>query len=78
MVDENGCPELMEYIVVRMNLLLQLSQYLSNTASSEFSLACAMLIEKSKDEDILMQGAGVKRDYVRYTVQNKCRGKQPI
>jgi DNA invertase Pin-like site-specific DNA recombinase len=32
-----------------------------------------MLIEKSKDEYTHMKEANVKRDYVRYTVQDKAR-----
>ena len=49
------------------------TDYLENAASSDSSSACPMRIEKPKDEDIYMEKASIKRDYVRYTVQDKIR-----
>ncbi|KAI9013756.1 hypothetical protein CLU79DRAFT_768611, partial [Phycomyces nitens] len=49
------------------------SEYLKNMPSCESSSVCPMLIEKPKDEDIRMKEADTKRDYVRYTVQDKAR-----
>ncbi len=47
--------------------------YLKDVASSESFLSCLILIEKSKDEAIHMSEANSKRDYVRYTIQDKVR-----
>ncbi|KAG1126328.1 hypothetical protein G6F37_013860 [Rhizopus arrhizus] len=48
------------------------TDYLKNAQlSSESSLACSIRIEKPKDEGIRMKEANVKRDYVRYTIQDK-------
>ncbi|KAG1050496.1 hypothetical protein G6F43_007232 [Rhizopus delemar] len=48
------------------------SEYLKYAASSKSSRIYPMLIEKSRD-DIHMKEANTKRDYVRYTVQDKVR-----
>ncbi|KAI9026002.1 hypothetical protein CLU79DRAFT_691671, partial [Phycomyces nitens] len=76
-VDENGGPEPMEYIVDQDEFVVEAiathSEYLKNIPSCEFSSVCPMLTEKPKDEDICMKDANVKRDYVRYTVQDKVR-----
>ncbi|CAO3695778.1 unnamed protein product [Rhizopus stolonifer] len=47
--------------------------YLKTAASSESCLPCPMLVEKPRDEDISMKEANKKRDYMRYTVQDKAR-----
>jgi transposase len=76
-VDENGGPEPMEYIVDQNEFIVESiathSEYLKNMPSCESSSVCPMLIEKPKDEDIRMKEADTKRDYVRYTVQDKAR-----
>jgi transposase len=61
---------------IRVSLLLRqlpVTDYLKNAASSEASSTCPMQIEKPKDEDTHMKEAIVKRDYVRYTVQDNVR-----
>ncbi|KAG0176633.1 hypothetical protein DFQ29_005880 [Apophysomyces sp. BC1021] len=76
-VDENGGPEPMDYIVDQNEFIVETiathTDYLKTAASSESSLTCPMLIEKSRNEDIRMKEANIKRDYVRYTVQDKAR-----
>ncbi|KAI8047840.1 uncharacterized protein B0P05DRAFT_642167 [Gilbertella persicaria] len=76
-VDENGDPEPMDYIVDQNEFIVETiathTEYLKTTASSESSLTCPMSIEKTKDKDIRMKEANTKRDYVRYTVQDKAR-----
>ncbi|KAG1183129.1 hypothetical protein G6F36_008671 [Rhizopus arrhizus] len=76
-VDENGGPEPMDYIVDENEFVVETlathSEYMQTTSSSESSLTSPMLIEKPKDEDTRMKEANVKRDYVRYTVQDKAR-----
>ncbi|KAG0738552.1 hypothetical protein G6F57_002832 [Rhizopus arrhizus] len=76
-VDENGGPEPMDYIVDQEEFIVETiathTDYLKNTTFDESSLTCPMLVDKSKDEDILMKEAKTKRDYVRYTVQDKAR-----
>ncbi|ORE00854.1 hypothetical protein BCV72DRAFT_339805 [Rhizopus microsporus var. microsporus] len=72
-----GCPEPMDYIAGQSEFIVETiathSEYLKNTAFSEFSPTCSMPIEKSKDEDTRMKEAIIKRDYMRYTVQDKVR-----
>ncbi|KAI9282316.1 hypothetical protein BY458DRAFT_552534 [Sporodiniella umbellata] len=74
-VDENGGPEPTEYIVDQDEFVVVAfathSEYLKNIPSCEFSSLCPMLTEKSKDEEICMKDVNVKRDCVRYTVQDK-------
>lgn len=76
-VDKNGGPEPMEYIVDQNEFIVEPiathSEYLKNMPSCESSSVCPMLIEKPRDEDIRMKEADTKRDYVRYTVQDKTR-----
>ncbi|KAG1447277.1 hypothetical protein G6F46_011016 [Rhizopus delemar] len=76
-VDEKGGPEPMDYIVDENEFVVETlathSEYMQTTSSSESSLTSPMLIEKPKDEDTRMKEANVKRDYVRYTVQDKAR-----
>ncbi|KAK4513180.1 uncharacterized protein ATC70_012975 [Mucor velutinosus] len=76
-VDENGGPKPMEYIVDQNEFIVASiathSEYLKNMPSCESSSVCPMLMEKPKDEDIRMKEADTKRDYVRYTVQDKAR-----
>ncbi|CEI98113.1 hypothetical protein RMCBS344292_12230 [Rhizopus microsporus] len=76
-VDENGGPEPMEYVAHQNEFIVETiathTDYLNNVALSESFPVCSMRIEKKKDEDIRMKEAGVKRDYVRYTIQDKVR-----
>ncbi|KAI8060426.1 uncharacterized protein B0P05DRAFT_574784 [Gilbertella persicaria] len=76
-VDENDGPEPMGYIVDQNEFIVEIiathTEYLKTTASSKPSLTCPMSIEKTKDKDIRMKEANTKRDYVRYTVQDKAR-----
>ncbi|CEG77943.1 hypothetical protein RMATCC62417_12614 [Rhizopus microsporus] len=76
-VDKNGGPEPMEYIVDQNEFIAETiathTEYLKSAASSGSSSACPMLIEKPKDEDTHMKEVNVKRKYVRYTVQDKAR-----
>ncbi|KAG0742788.1 hypothetical protein G6F57_004633 [Rhizopus arrhizus] len=75
-VDENGGPEPMEYIVDKNEFVVETiathTEYLENVVSSESS-ACPIRIEKPKDEDIHMKEASIKRDYIRYNFQDKVR-----
>ncbi|CEG76488.1 hypothetical protein RMATCC62417_11382 [Rhizopus microsporus] len=74
--DENGGPETMEYIVDQnfiVETIVTHTDYLENAVSDESSPTCPKLVNKSKDEDIRMKEAKTKRDYVRYTVQDKAR-----
>ncbi|CEJ05609.1 hypothetical protein RMCBS344292_19547 [Rhizopus microsporus] len=67
----------MDYIVDQSEFIVETiathSEYLKNVASSESSLTCPMPVEKPKDEDTRMKEANTKRDYVRYTIQDKAR-----
>ncbi|CEG81567.1 hypothetical protein RMATCC62417_15755 [Rhizopus microsporus] len=76
-VDENGGPEPMEYIVDQNEFIVETiaahTDYLKNTTSTESSLTCPILVENSKVEDICMKEAKPRRDHVRYTVQDKAR-----
>ncbi|KAI9026402.1 hypothetical protein CLU79DRAFT_678784, partial [Phycomyces nitens] len=76
-VDENGGPEPMEYIVDQNEFIAETiathTDYLKNPASSGSSSACPMRIEKPKDEEIRVKETNVKSDYVRYTIQDKVR-----
>jgi hypothetical protein len=72
-VDENGDPEPMDYVVDQTETIATHSEYLKDAASSESSLTYPILIEESKDEDIRMKKANTKWEYVRYTVQDKVR-----
>ncbi|CEG68964.1 hypothetical protein RMATCC62417_05119 [Rhizopus microsporus] len=76
-VAENGGPEPMDYIVDENEFVVEAiathSEYLKNTATGESSLAFSMANEKSKDEDTRVKEANTKRDYVRYTVQDKAK-----
>ncbi|EIE90704.1 hypothetical protein G6F46_005139 [Rhizopus delemar] len=76
-VDENGGPEPMEYIVDQNEFIVKTiathTEYLKNTGSGESSGFCPMLIEKPNDEDVRMKEANMKREYVRYTDQDKVR-----
>ncbi|CEG68221.1 hypothetical protein RMATCC62417_04526 [Rhizopus microsporus] len=49
------------------------SEYLKHPACCESSRTCPILVEKSKEEDIRMKKANMKRDYIRYTVQDRAR-----
>jgi transposase len=76
-VDENGGPEPMKYIVDQNEFIVEPiathSEHLKNMPSSESSSVCPMLTEKPKDEDIRMKEVNTKRDYVRYSLQDKAR-----
>ena len=67
----------MEYIVDQNEFIVKPiathSEYLKKMPSSESSSVCPMLTEKSKDEDIRMKEVNTKRDYVRYSLQDKVR-----
>ncbi|KAG1176382.1 hypothetical protein G6F70_004001 [Rhizopus microsporus] len=75
-VDENGGPEPMDYIVDQNEFIVETiathTEYLGNAVPNESSLTYPML-EKLKNEDVYMKEAKSKRDYVRYTVQDKVR-----
>ncbi|KAG1460282.1 hypothetical protein G6F56_005987 [Rhizopus delemar] len=75
-VDENGDPEPMDYIVDQNEFIVETiathTEYLGNAVPNESSLTYSML-EKLKNEDVYMKEAKPKRDYVRYTVQDKVR-----
>ncbi|KAG1474790.1 hypothetical protein G6F56_000141 [Rhizopus delemar] len=79
-IDENGGPEPMHYIVDKNEFIVETitthTEYLGNVVPIESSLTCPML-EKPKNEDIRMKEAKPKRDYVRYTVQDKVRFLRP-
>jgi hypothetical protein len=76
-VEENGGPEPIEYIVDKNESIVETiatrTDYLKNATSGDSSLTCPMLVEDSKDEDICIKEAKPKRDYVRYTVQDEAR-----
>ncbi|CEG68262.1 hypothetical protein RMATCC62417_04558 [Rhizopus microsporus] len=63
--------------LIRMNLWLRRlsthSKYLKHAACGESSRICSILVEKSKEEDIRMKEANIKRDYIHYIVQVKAR-----
>ncbi|CEP11165.1 hypothetical protein [Parasitella parasitica] len=63
----NGGPEPMDFIVDQNEFIVETiathTEYLKTTASSKSSLTCPMLIEKTKDKDIRMKEASMKRDY---------------
>ncbi|CEG74426.1 hypothetical protein RMATCC62417_09650 [Rhizopus microsporus] len=65
----------MDYVVDQNEFIVEPiathTEYLKNTTSSESPPTCPILIEKSKGEDIRMNEANSKRDYVRYTIQDK-------
>ncbi|OAD76635.1 Homeodomain-like DNA binding domain-containing transcription factor [Phycomyces blakesleeanus NRRL 1555(-)] len=68
-VDENGGPKPMEYIVDQNEFNVETfathADYLKNPASSGSSSACPMRIEKPKDADIRLKETNVKRDYLQ-------------
>lgn len=47
------------------------TEYLRDAPTSESSSSCPMLIERPKDEDVYMKEVNIKRDHVRYAVQDK-------
>ncbi|KAG1051880.1 hypothetical protein G6F43_005943 [Rhizopus delemar] len=67
----------MDYIVDQNKFIVETiathTEYLGNTIPNESSLTCPMLSEKPKIDDVRMKDAKPKRDYVRYTVQDKVR-----
>lgn len=76
-IDENGGPEPMNYIADQNEFIVETivthTEYLGNAVPNESSLACPVLLEKPKNEDIHMKEAKPKQEYVRYTVQNRVR-----
>ncbi|CEG84878.1 hypothetical protein RMATCC62417_18627 [Rhizopus microsporus] len=75
-IDVNGGPEPMDYIVDNefvVETIATHTEYLETAAPNESSLACPILLEKPKNEDVRMKETNTKRDYVRYTVQDKAR-----
>ncbi|OAD69647.1 Homeodomain-like DNA binding domain-containing transcription factor [Phycomyces blakesleeanus NRRL 1555(-)] len=72
-VNVKGGPEPMDYIVDQNEFIVETiathTEYLKTTASSESSLTCPILIEKTNGKDIRMKEANTKRDYVRYSKQ---------
>ncbi|KAI8393311.1 uncharacterized protein BYT42DRAFT_619149 [Radiomyces spectabilis] len=75
-VDEKGGPEPMDYIVDENEFIVENiashTEYLETVVLNESSLTCPMLLEKP-NEDIDMKEARPKREYMRYTVQDKAR-----
>ncbi|CEG63160.1 hypothetical protein RMATCC62417_00352 [Rhizopus microsporus] len=65
-VDENGRPEPMDYIIDQSEFIVETiathSEYLKHVAPSEFSRIYPMLVEKLKEEDTRMKEANIKRD----------------
>ncbi|KAG1472386.1 hypothetical protein G6F56_001571 [Rhizopus delemar] len=74
-IDENGGPEHMDYIIDQneFETIGTHTEYLGNSATSESSLTSSMLLEKLKNDGVHMKEAKPKREYVRYTVQDKAR-----
>lgn len=76
-INEDGGPEPMDYIADQNKFIVETiathTEYLANAVPNESSLTCPILLEKLKNEDIHMKEAKPKREYVRYTVQNKVR-----
>ncbi|OAD69644.1 Homeodomain-like DNA binding domain-containing transcription factor [Phycomyces blakesleeanus NRRL 1555(-)] len=66
-VNVKGGPEPMDYIVDQNEFIVETiathTEYLKTTASSESSLTCPILIEKTNGKDIRMKEANTKRDY---------------
>jgi hypothetical protein len=66
----------MDYIVDQDEFIVETiathTDYLGNAVPSESSLICPML-ENTKNKDIHMKEVKPKREYVRYTVQDKAR-----
>ena len=75
-IDENGGPEPMDYIVDQNEFIVETiaihTEYLGNAVPNESSLT-SPIFEKPKNKDIHMKEAKPKREYVRYTVQDKAR-----
>ncbi|KAG0736373.1 hypothetical protein G6F22_010700 [Rhizopus arrhizus] len=68
----------MDYIVDQNEFIVETiathTDYLKHAVSNESSSStCPMLVEKAKNKDVRMKEAKTKRDYVRYTVQDKAR-----
>jgi hypothetical protein len=74
-IDENGGPEPMDYIVDRNEFIVEMiathTDYLENAASSESSLNCPMMIEKPKDEDTHMEEA--KQNGIMFVIRLRIR-----
>lgn len=76
-VDENGRPELMDYIVDQEQFALETisshTQYLLTMPFEKSSRAKTMQIDRSKDEDSHMREVTERRAYTSYTPQDKAR-----
>ncbi|OAD66447.1 Homeodomain-like DNA binding domain-containing transcription factor [Phycomyces blakesleeanus NRRL 1555(-)] len=79
-VDENGGPEPMKYIVDQDGVVGETiathTEYLKSATSSETSPTCPMLMEKPKDEDVHMKDPNIKRDYIEKCVSASATAKQ--
>ncbi|CAO3677767.1 unnamed protein product [Rhizopus stolonifer] len=67
----------MRYIVNQNEFMVETiathSEYLKHAACSESFRTCLMLVEESKEEDTCIKEMNIKRDYIRYTMQDKAR-----
>ncbi|KAG1521681.1 hypothetical protein G6F52_006524 [Rhizopus delemar] len=67
----------MDYIVDQNEFIVETlathTKYLGNAVPNGSALTCPMLLEKPKNEDIHMKEVKPKREYVRYTAQDKAR-----
>ncbi|OAD80497.1 Homeodomain-like DNA binding domain-containing transcription factor [Phycomyces blakesleeanus NRRL 1555(-)] len=76
-IDENGGPEPMDYIVDQNDFVAEIiathTKYLETVPPNEFSLACPMLLEKPKNEDVRIEETNTKRAYMRCIIQDKAR-----
>ncbi|KAI8390355.1 hypothetical protein BD560DRAFT_442893 [Blakeslea trispora] len=76
-IDENSGPEPMDYIVDGNEFIVETvathTEYLGEVVLSKSSLTSPILLEKLKDDDVHMKEAKPKREYMRYTVQDKAR-----
>ncbi|CEG77154.1 hypothetical protein RMATCC62417_11951 [Rhizopus microsporus] len=67
----------MEYIIDQDGFVVETivthSEYLRSAVFSKVPPANSTLMEKPKDEGIRMKASNLKRDYVRYTFQDKVR-----
>ncbi|KAI9321792.1 hypothetical protein BX666DRAFT_1840009, partial [Dichotomocladium elegans] len=71
-IDENGGPELIEYIVDQNEFMVETNVthivYLRGVVRYESSRTGLMLIEEPNEKDISMKEANLKRDYTLYAL----------
>ncbi|KAL1933710.1 hypothetical protein VTP01DRAFT_7800 [Rhizomucor pusillus] len=76
-VDEDGRPEPMDYIVDQKQFTLETitshTQYLQQAASERPSQTKQIEVDKPREEDSRMRESTEKRVYTRYTAQDKAR-----